>query len=40
MAGVIQKFVTASLFMWITPVVILYAFNNNWLPGKAAVQIL
>ncbi|BFG28484.1 hypothetical protein CerSpe_147590 [Prunus speciosa] len=35
MAGVIQKFVTASLFMWITPVAILYAFNNNLLPGAS-----
>ncbi|CAN6545739.1 unnamed protein product [Malus baccata var. baccata] len=33
MAGVIQKFVTASMFMWIIPVAILYAFNNNLLPG-------
>lgn len=40
MAGVMQKFVTASLFMWITPVAILYAFNNNLLPGKAVVPIL
>ncbi|XP_008225898.1 PREDICTED: uncharacterized protein LOC103325501 [Prunus mume] len=35
MAGVIQKFVAASLFMWITPVAILYAFNNNLLPGAS-----
>ncbi|CAL9016296.1 unnamed protein product [Prunus brigantina] len=35
MAGVMQKFVTASLFMWITPVAILYAFNNNLLPGAS-----
>ncbi|KAB2601717.1 hypothetical protein D8674_002722 [Pyrus ussuriensis x Pyrus communis] len=33
MAGVIQKFVTASMFMWIIPVAILYAFNNNLLPA-------
>lgn len=38
MAGVIQKFVTASMFMWIIPVAILYAFNNNLLPGKAIVS--
>ncbi|TQD69329.1 hypothetical protein C1H46_045138 [Malus baccata] len=38
MAGVIQKFVTASMFMWIIPVAILYAFNNNLLPGKATVS--
>ena len=34
MAGVIQKFVVASLFMWVAPIAILYAFNNNLLPGK------
>ncbi|KAJ4836770.1 hypothetical protein Tsubulata_031075 [Turnera subulata] len=33
MKGVIQKFVIASMFMWIIPVAILYAFNHNLLPG-------
>uniref|UniRef100_A0A5B7BQN3 Vacuolar ATPase assembly integral membrane protein VMA21 homolog n=1 Tax=Davidia involucrata TaxID=16924 RepID=A0A5B7BQN3_DAVIN len=33
MAGVIKKFFIASMFMWITPIAILYGFNNNLLPG-------
>ncbi|KAL6184981.1 hypothetical protein ACLB2K_041116 [Fragaria x ananassa] len=32
MAGVITKFFTASLFMWIAPVAILYGYNNNLIP--------
>lgn len=34
MAGVMQKLLVASMFMWILPVVILYGFNNDLLPGK------
>ncbi|XP_020217356.1 uncharacterized protein LOC109800858 [Cajanus cajan] len=30
---VIQKFFVTSLFMWAIPIAILYAFNNNMLPG-------
>lgn len=29
-----QKFLVASMFMWILPVAILYGFNNDLLPGK------
>ncbi|PRQ30111.1 putative vacuolar ATPase assembly integral membrane protein Vma21 [Rosa chinensis] len=35
MAGVITKFVTASLFMWTVPVAILYGYNNNLIPGSS-----
>ncbi|KAK9989476.1 hypothetical protein SO802_029715 [Lithocarpus litseifolius] len=35
MAGVIKKFFVASMFMWMAPVAILYAFNHNLLPGSA-----
>ncbi|KAK9937227.1 hypothetical protein M0R45_014031 [Rubus argutus] len=35
MAGVITKFVTASLFMWIAPVAILYGYNHNLIPGSS-----
>lgn len=38
MAGVITKFVTASLFMWIAPVAILYGYNHNLIPGKTLVS--
>ncbi|KAH0886588.1 hypothetical protein HID58_062684, partial [Brassica napus] len=34
MGGVMQKFLVASMFMWILPVAILYGFNNDLLPGK------
>ncbi|CAM8881839.1 unnamed protein product [Rhodiola kirilowii] len=34
MAGVMQKFIVASIFMWIAPCVILYGFNNNLFPGS------
>ncbi|PNX71558.1 vacuolar ATPase assembly integral membrane protein VMA21-like [Trifolium pratense] len=30
---VVKKFFVASLFMWAIPIAILYAFNNNLLPG-------
>ncbi|XP_033145509.1 uncharacterized protein LOC103865123 isoform X2 [Brassica rapa] len=33
MGGVMQKFLVASMFMWILPVAILYGFNNDLLPG-------
>ncbi|KAK9270382.1 hypothetical protein L1049_025961 [Liquidambar formosana] len=35
MAGVIQKFFIASMFMWITPIAILYGFNHNLFPGSS-----
>ncbi|KAK9078127.1 hypothetical protein SSX86_002184 [Deinandra increscens subsp. villosa] len=35
MAKVIEKFFIASMLMWAVPVVILFAFNNNLLPGSA-----
>ncbi|XP_062160411.1 uncharacterized protein LOC133867671 [Alnus glutinosa] len=34
MAGVMKKFLVASMFMWIAPVAILYGFNHNLLPGS------
>lgn len=34
MAAVVKKFFIASMFMWMTPLAILYAFNHNLLPGK------
>lgn len=33
MAGVMQKFLVASMFMWMLPIAILYGFNNDLLPG-------
>lgn len=34
MAAVVKKFFIASMFMWMAPLAILYAFNHNLLPGK------
>lgn len=34
MAGVIQKFLLVSIFMWIFPTAILYGLNNDLFPGK------
>ncbi|CAM8883043.1 unnamed protein product [Rhodiola kirilowii] len=34
MAGVMEKFIVTSIFMWIAPCLILYAFNNNLFPGS------
>ncbi|WCJ32489.1 Vacuolar ATPase assembly integral membrane protein VMA21-like domain [Euphorbia peplus] len=33
MAAVIMKFFITSMFMWIAPIAILYAFNNDLFPG-------
>ncbi|PKU81803.1 hypothetical protein MA16_Dca003819 [Dendrobium catenatum] len=33
MAGVIHKFLFASIAMWIAPIVILYGFNHHIFPG-------
>ncbi|CAI0401428.1 unnamed protein product [Linum tenue] len=33
MAGVVQKFFITSMLLWMAPIAILYAFNNNLLPG-------
>ncbi|XP_018481633.1 uncharacterized protein LOC108852632 [Raphanus sativus] len=38
MAGVMQKLLVASMFMWILPVVILYGFNNDLLPGSTTLS--
>ncbi|XP_015895578.1 uncharacterized protein LOC107429409 [Ziziphus jujuba] len=38
MAAVIKKFFIASMFMWMTPLAILYGFNNNWLPGSSELS--
>ncbi|KAK4858544.1 hypothetical protein QYF36_018202 [Acer negundo] len=35
MAAVVNKFFVASMFMWVVPLVILYGFNNNLLPGTS-----
>ncbi|XP_010510169.1 PREDICTED: uncharacterized protein LOC104786446 [Camelina sativa] len=37
MAGVMQKFLIASMFMWILPIAILYGFNNDLLPGSTTL---
>lgn len=37
MARVIENFFLASLFTWITPIAILYGFNDNWIPGEIIV---
>ncbi|KAK6927485.1 Vacuolar ATPase assembly integral membrane protein Vma21 [Dillenia turbinata] len=31
--GVLKKFFIASMFMWMAPVAILYAFNHQLVPG-------
>jgi hypothetical protein len=38
MAGVMKKFLVASMFMWIAPVAILSGFNHNLLPGKIILR--
>ncbi|KAL1210188.1 hypothetical protein V5N11_006042 [Cardamine amara subsp. amara] len=38
MAWVMQKFIVASMFMWILPIAILYGFNNNLLPGSTTMS--
>ncbi|KAG7591072.1 Vacuolar ATPase assembly integral membrane protein Vma21 [Arabidopsis thaliana x Arabidopsis arenosa] len=38
MAGVMHKFLIASMFMWILPVAILYGFNHNFLPGSTTLS--
>ncbi|XP_071715864.1 uncharacterized protein [Rutidosis leptorrhynchoides] len=35
MAKVIEKFFITSMLMWMVPIAILYAFNNNLFPGSA-----
>ncbi|CAH8320100.1 unnamed protein product [Eruca vesicaria subsp. sativa] len=38
MAGVMQKFLVSSMFMWMLPVAILYGFNNDLLPGSTTLS--
>ncbi|XP_010542766.1 PREDICTED: uncharacterized protein LOC104815870 [Tarenaya hassleriana] len=38
MAGVLQKFLVASMFMWILPIGVLYGFNNDLFPGVTALS--
>lgn len=38
MASVIMKFFIASLFMWITPITLLYGFNHNLIPGSTQLN--
>ncbi|XP_058110051.1 uncharacterized protein LOC131253189 isoform X1 [Magnolia sinica] len=38
MAGVVRKFFFASMFMWITPIVILYGFNHHVFPGSSQLS--
>ncbi|KAL0907943.1 hypothetical protein M5K25_022400 [Dendrobium thyrsiflorum] len=38
MAGVIHKFLFASIAMWITPIVILYGFNHHIFPGSSELS--
>ncbi|KAF6144017.1 hypothetical protein GIB67_017625 [Kingdonia uniflora] len=33
-AVVVRKFIVASMFMWMAPIAILYAFNHNLFPGS------
>ncbi|GAV69232.1 VMA21 domain-containing protein [Cephalotus follicularis] len=35
MATVIRRFFITSMFMWIAPIAILFAFNSNFIPGSA-----
>ncbi|XP_030538902.1 uncharacterized protein LOC115747018 [Rhodamnia argentea] len=35
MAGVVEKFLLASMLMWIIPVAVLYGFNHNVFPGSS-----
>ncbi|XAR57017.1 hypothetical protein NMG60_11025015 [Bertholletia excelsa] len=35
MSMVIRKFFVASMFMWISPIAILYCFNHDLFPGSA-----
>ncbi|KAL6981287.1 hypothetical protein U1Q18_022917 [Sarracenia purpurea var. burkii] len=34
MSSVLKKFFIASMFMWVTPIAILYGFNHNLFPGS------
>ncbi|KAJ4970522.1 hypothetical protein NE237_003621 [Protea cynaroides] len=38
MAGVINKFFIASLFMWVAPITILYGFNHQLIPGSTQLS--
>ncbi|KAI3851668.1 hypothetical protein MKX03_022313 [Papaver bracteatum] len=38
MADVVRKFFTASMLMWIAPILILYGFNNNLFPGSSQLS--
>ncbi|KAL0710544.1 hypothetical protein Bca4012_017522 [Brassica carinata] len=39
MAGVMQKFLVASMFMWMLPIAILYGFNHDLLPELGALDL-
>ncbi|XP_008812442.1 uncharacterized protein LOC103723335 [Phoenix dactylifera] len=38
MAGVMQKFVLASMIMWLAPMAILYGFNHHIIPGSGQLS--
>ncbi|KAK8952594.1 hypothetical protein KSP39_PZI004725 [Platanthera zijinensis] len=38
MAGVMQKFLCASMVMWIAPVIILYVFHHRIFPGSTKLS--
>ncbi|XP_020585568.1 uncharacterized protein LOC110028164 [Phalaenopsis equestris] len=38
MAGVMHKFLFASIAMWIAPIVILYGFNHHLFPGSSELS--
>ncbi|KAG0449500.1 hypothetical protein HPP92_027259 [Vanilla planifolia] len=38
MAGVVQKFLFASVIMWIAPFIILYGFNYHIFPGSSELS--
>ncbi|CAL1390055.1 unnamed protein product [Linum trigynum] len=38
MAGAINKFFVTSMFMWMAPIGVLFAFNHDWLPGLSQLS--
>ncbi|XP_010941690.1 uncharacterized protein [Elaeis guineensis] len=38
MAGVMQKFILASMIMWVAPMAILYGFNHHIIPGSGQLS--
>ncbi|CAN1120730.1 hypothetical protein LINPERPRIM_LOCUS921 [Linum perenne] len=38
MAGTVNKFFITSMFMWMAPIAVLFAFNHDWLPGLSKLS--